>query len=236
MLDIAGLRVSYGAMEVVHGLDLHLEAGDFVTVLGANGAGKTTIMRGICGLASHVSTRFTVAGKEVSKQPTHVRVDAGVSLVPEGREVFPTLSVVENLHAAYDSKRGVTRAFDSAMSQVVALFPRLSERTGQLAGTLSGGEQQMLAIGRALVQEPRVLLLDEPSLGLAPILVDDVMAALTRLNRDGLTILMVEQDTARALAVASRALVIRNGRVVLSEPSRVLQGSSDLLREAIFGA
>jgi len=236
MLDIAGLRVSYGAMEVVHGLDLHLEAGDFVTVLGANGAGKTTMMRGICGLASHVSTRLTVAGKEVSKQRTHVRVDAGISLVPEGREVFPTLSVVENLHAAYDSKRGVTRAFDAAMSQVVALFPRLSERTGQLAGTLSGGEQQMLAIGRALVQEPRVLLLDEPSLGLAPIMVDDVMAALTRLNRDGLTILMVEQDTARALEVASRALVVRNGRVVLSEPSQVLQGSSDLLREAIFGA
>lgn len=236
MLDIAGLRVSYGAMEVVHGLDLHLEAGDFVTVLGANGAGKTTMMRGICGLASHVSTRLTVAGKEVSKQRTHVRVDAGISLVPEGREVFPTLSVVENLHAAYDSKRGVTRAFDAAMSQVVALFPRLSERTGQPAGTLSGGEQQMLAIGRALVQEPRVLLLDEPSLGLAPIMVDDVMAALTRLNRDGLTILMVEQDTARALEVASRALVVRNGRVVLSEPSQVLQGSSDLLREAIFGA
>ena len=236
MLDISELRVSYGAMEVVHGLDLHMEAGDFVTVLGANGAGKTTMMRGICGIASHVATRLTVAGRDIAKQKTHVRVNAGLSLVPEGREVFPTLSVVENLRAAHDSKRDVTRTFDSAMNEVVALFPRLRERVGQMAGTLSGGEQQMLAIGRALVQEPQVLLLDEPSLGLAPIMVDDVMAALDRLNRNGLTILMVEQDTARALDVASRALVLRNGRVVLSEPSSVIRQSTDLLREAIFGA
>jgi len=234
MLDVTNLRVRYGPVEAVHGVDLHLESGEFVAVLGANGAGKTSMMRGILGIADHSLDSYQLAGHEASRLSSHARIEAGISLVPEGREVFPTLTVRDNMRAAWDAKRGTTRSFADALASVTELFPRLSERIGQLAGTLSGGEQQMLAIGRALVQEPTLLLLDEPSLGLAPIIIDSVMEVLAELNRDGMTILMVEQDTERALEVVSRAVVIRNGRKVASGTPAELT-DPETLHAAIFG-
>ena len=235
MLDVKNLRVRYGAVEAVHGLDLHLDEGDFVAVLGANGAGKTSVMRGLLGVAVHSADTYTLGGRDISRLPSHSRVSAGISLVPEGRAIFPSLSVGDNIRAAYDATRGTTQQFAEAMAEVTALFPRLRERIGQLGGTLSGGEQQMLAISRALVQEPAVLLLDEPSLGLAPIMVDDVMEALVKLNARGITILMVEQDTERALEVARRGLVVRNGSQVLAGTAAELS-QGETLREALFGA
>jgi branched-chain amino acid transport system ATP-binding protein len=235
MLELTNLRVRYGAVEVVHGLDLRLDEGEFVAVLGANGAGKSSLMRGIVGVVDHRSDAFLLAGESFARTTSFTRVQAGISLVPEGREVFPTLTVLENLRTANDAKRKPARAFADALAEVTSLFPRLEERLAQKAGTLSGGEQQMLAIGRALVQEPRVLLLDEPSLGLAPVMIDAVFAALTQLNDRGMTILMVEQDTVRALEVVQRAMVLRTGRVVLEGPPAAMEDPS-VLREAVFGS
>jgi len=235
MLEFTDLRVRYGSVEVVHGLGLSLGKGDFVAVLGANGAGKTSMMRGIVGVADHRVASLGLDGRSIARTAAHARVEAGISLVPEGREVFPSLSVLENIRSAFDAKRGTTRDFSDAVREVSSLFPRLQERMAQAAGTLSGGEQQMLAIGRALVQEPRVLLLDEPSLGLAPVMIDDVMAALVTLNERGLTILMVEQDTGRALEVAHRAIILRNGREVMRGGTAELEDPA-VLREAIFGS
>jgi branched-chain amino acid transport system ATP-binding protein len=234
MLEVTNLHVNYGAVEALHGFDLSLDEGDFVAVLGANGAGKTSMMRGLIGIASHSVDSYQLAGKSISRLPSYARVNAGISLVPEGRAVFPSLSVRDNIRAAYDVMRTTLRPFAEAMTEVTALFPRLEERIGQLAGTLSGGEQQMLAISRALVQEPRLLLLDEPSLGLAPIMIDDVMEALVKLNGRGITILMVEQDTERALEVTQRAVVLRNGRQVLAGSSSEL-AEGEALQDALFG-
>ena len=234
MLELTNLHVRYGAVEAVHGISVTLAEGDFVAVLGANGAGKSSMMRALIGVADHTADEFTLAGRDVLPLPSHARVAAGISLVPEGREVFPTLSVRDNLKAAYDVKRNPGRTFADAMDDITSLFPRLQERVGQHAGTLSGGEQQMLAIGRALVQEPILLLLDEPSLGLAPIMIDDVMAALVALNGRGMTILMVEQDTERALEVAQRAMVMRTGREVLAGSAAELR-AADALHHALFG-
>ncbi|HEY4226465.1 MAG TPA: ABC transporter ATP-binding protein [Pseudolysinimonas sp.] len=234
MLDVTDLTVRYGPVEAVHGIDLHLESGEFVAVLGANGAGKTSMMRGILGVADHAVSSYQLAGRDASRLSSHARIEAGISLVPEGREVFPTLTVRDNMRAAWDAKQDTNRTFPEALEYVTKLFPRLNERIGQLAGTLSGGEQQMLVIGRALVQEPTLLLLDEPSLGLAPIIIDSVMEVLADLNREGMTILMVEQDTERALEVVSRALVIRNGREVASGTPQEL-ADPETLHAAIFG-
>lgn len=234
MLEVTRLKVNYGAVEAVHGLDLSLAEGDFVAVLGANGAGKSSMMRGLLGIASHSVDSYTLGGKSVSRLSSFGRVNAGISLVPEGREVFPSLTVRDNLRASFDATRRASRTFSEAMLDVTTLFPRLNERIGQLAGTLSGGEQQMLAIGRALVQEPTLLLLDEPSLGLAPIMIDDVMEALVELNGRGITILMVEQDTERALEIVQRGVVLRNGREVLSGSAmELLEGDS--LKNALLG-
>lgn len=234
MLEVKNLRVSYGAIDALHGFDLSLSEGDFVAVLGANGAGKTSMMRGLIGIANHSVDSYELAGKSISRLPSYARVNAGISLVPEGRAVFPSLSVRDNIRAAYDVMRRNTRSFHDALTEVTALFPRLEERIGQLAGTLSGGEQQMLAISRALVQGPAVLLLDEPSLGLAPIMIDDVMEALVTLNRRGITILMVEQDTEHALQITQRAVVLRNGRQVLAGSSSEL-AKGTAVQDALFG-
>jgi branched-chain amino acid transport system ATP-binding protein len=222
LLAVDDLYVRYGAAEVVHGLSLTVEAGEVVALLGANGAGKTTTLRAVSGLVRPSAGRVLVDGRVVSGAPPHAVVAAGVGHVPEGRRVFARMTVRENLEmGAY--ARGGARAAD--LARVTALFPVLAARSEQLAGTLSGGEQQMLAVARALMGRPRLLLLDEPSMGLAPQVVEELFAVLGGLSADGTAVLLVEQDVELALTVAARGVVLQSGRAVLA-------GSADELRRA----
>ena len=213
LLRVEGLSARYGAVPVLHEVDLEVAAGEAVALLGANGAGKTTTLRAISGLVRPSAGAVRVDGRLLSGRPPHEAVAAGVGHVPEGRRVFARMTVAENLAmGAY--VRG--RPDPADLARVHALFPVLAERSGQLAGTLSGGEQQMLALGRALMGRPRLLLLDEPSLGLAPQVVETVLAAVTSLVADGTAVLLVEQDVGLALGDAAGAHVLATGRMVLS--------------------
>ena len=213
-LQVDRLRVAYGGIEAVKGVSLEVAAGEIVTLIGANGAGKSSTLRGIVRLARGTGS-VRVRGREVSALQTHQVAALGVQLVPEGRGIFPGMSVREHLELGSYLKREKA-GIERRMAQVVTLFPRLGERMKQDAGTLSGGEQQMLAIGRALMADPQILLLDEPSLGLAPKLVAEIFAAIERVASTGLTILLVEQNTRLALETAARAYVLVTGEVVLS--------------------
>ena len=213
-LQIEQLRVSYGGIEAVKGVSLTVAPGEIVSLIGANGAGKSSTLRGIVRLAKGQGS-VRVLGREVSALQTHQVAALGVQLVPEGRGIFPGMTVREHLELGSYLKRE-RAGIERRMAQVVALFPRLGERMKQDAGTLSGGEQQMLAIGRALMADPKILLLDEPSLGLAPKLVAEIFAAIERVASTGLTILLVEQNTRLALETAARAYVLVTGEVLLS--------------------
>ncbi|MFZ5780366.1 MAG: ABC transporter ATP-binding protein [Pseudomonadota bacterium] len=214
MLDVAGLRAGYGAIEVLRGVDLTVGEGEIVALLGSNGAGKSTLNNNVSGLYRPFGGTIRFGGRDIAGTPPMRIVEAGLVQVPEGRRVFPNLSVRENLElGSYRRGRG-SRAAN--LERVLAVFPRLRERLVQSAGTLSGGEQQMLAIGRGLMGEPRLLILDEPSLGLSPLLVEEMFALIERLNRDGLAILLVEQNVVQSLAIAHRAYVLENGRISLS--------------------
>jgi branched-chain amino acid transport system ATP-binding protein len=222
VLTVEGVRVAYGACEALHGVSLEVRAGEVVTLVGANGAGKSTLLRTVSGLLSPKEGRVLFDGAPAHGAPAHALVRRGMSHVPEGRRIFTNLTVRENLElGAY-----VVRSRGEAarrLARVLALFPRLAEREGQAGGTLSGGEQQMLAIGRALMASPRLLLLDEPSLGLAPLLVQEIFREIARINReDGVTILLVEQNAHMALSLASRGYVIETGRIVLEGASKDL--------------
>ncbi|HEY8394119.1 MAG TPA: ABC transporter ATP-binding protein [Thermaerobacter sp.] len=235
LLTIEGLSVSYGAIQAVHDLSLEVREGEIVALLGANGAGKTTTLRTISGLTRPRSGRIIYAGEDITQWPPHRIVAAGLVHVPEGRRVFAPMTVLENLEMGAYGQRDPDRIRER-MRRVFAKFPRLEERKHQLAGTLSGGEQQMLAIGRALMAKPRLLLLDEPSLGLAPLLVREIFATIKEINeRDGVTILLVEQNAHQALQIADRAYVLETGRVVLSGPARELSDNPKV-REAYLGA
>ncbi len=213
LLEVEDLRVRYGAVEVLSGVVLSVAAGEVVALLGANGAGKTTTLRAVSGLVRPAGGDIRLDGRSLVGRGPHEVVAAGVGHVPEGRRVFARMSVRENLAmGAY----GRARPGDADFARVHALFPVLAERAEQAAGTLSGGEQQMLALGRALMGRPRVLLLDEPSLGLAPQVVQTVFAVIEALQEDGTAVLIVEQDVGLALSVAARACVLATGRVVLS--------------------
>ena len=234
MLTVTDLSVSYGASAALAGVSFRIEPGKIVTLIGANGAGKTTTLRTLSGLLRAQSGRIEFLGEDISRLPPHQIVARGLAQVPEGRMVFSNLTVAENLAlGAYrqtDPGR-IARKRDS----VFAMFPRLRERLAQPAGTLSGGEQQMLAIGRALMSEPRLLLLDEPSLGLAPKLISTIFEKIVELNRDhGLTILLVEQNARLALEISHTAYVLETGRVVLQGPSRELRDHPQL-RAAYLG-
>ncbi len=216
MLEVRGLTAGYGSVQVIHGLDLTVETGETVTLLGPNGAGKSTLMGAITGTIRRRGGRVAFEGTDLSGLDSHKIVDAGLRLVPEGRLIFGPFTVRDNLRlGALKLHRGDGRSVEERFEYVYDLFPRLKERSGQLAGTLSGGEQQMLAIGRALMSSPRVLLLDEPFLGLAPMVVQEIRSALEALQELGLTILLVEQKLDIALAVARRAYVLIKGQVVL---------------------
>jgi branched-chain amino acid transport system ATP-binding protein len=214
VLEVKSLRAGYGAIEVLRGVDLAVGAGEIVALLGSNGAGKSTLNNNVCGLYRPLAGTIRFDGKEIADAPSMRIVEAGLIQVPEGRRVFPNLSVRENLELGSYRRGRSARAKN--LDHVLSVFPRLKERLTQPAGTLSGGEQQMLAIGRGLMGEPKLLILDEPSLGLSPLLVEEMFALIGRLNRDGLAILLVEQNVVQSLAIAHRAYVLENGRIALS--------------------
>ena len=231
ILQVSDLSVTYGAIQALKGVSLRLSEGEIVTLIGANGAGKTTTLRAIMGLV-RCSGELTYRGESIRSRATHRLVRDGLVLVPEGRIVFANLSVMENLEMGAYSRRdgGVARDYE----RVFTLFPRLAERRRQTAGTLSGGEQQMLAIGRALMSKPRVLLLDEPSLGLAPIVVHAIFEAIEEIHRDGVPVLLVEQNANAALRHSSRAYVLETGHVALEGPSAEV-AANPRVKEAYLG-
>ena len=214
LLEIGTLRAGYGAVEILRGVDLTVGPGEIVALLGSNGAGKSTLNNNVCGLYRPFGGTIRFDGTDIAGAASTRIVDAGLVQVPEGRRVFPNLSVRENLELGSYRRGKPARAKN--LERAVEIFPRLKERWTQLAGTLSGGEQQMLAIGRGLMSEPRLLILDEPSLGLSPILVEEMFALIGRMNADGLAILLVEQNVVQSLAIAHRAYVLENGRIALS--------------------
>jgi branched-chain amino acid transport system ATP-binding protein len=232
-LQVEGLDVYYGAVHALKGVSLRVEAGEIVTLIGANGAGKTTLLRTISGLVPARAGRVVFEGRDLGRVPAHEIVALGVSQSPEGRMVFANLSVEDNLElGAY--RRRDRAAIQRDREEVFRLFPRLLERHRQLSGTLSGGEQQMLAIGRALMSRPRVLLLDEPSLGIAPLLVRDIFRTIVEINRRGVTVLLVEQNAHMALGIAQRGYVLETGRVVLEDEAGRL-AANDEVRAAYLG-
>ena len=228
LLEIAGLRGGYGPVEVLRGVDLVIHPREVVAVLGSNGAGKSTLNNTVCGLFPAFAGSVRFAGRDITRAGTADSVAAGLIQVPEGRRVFPNLSVLENLELG-SYRRGRERRA-TTLGYVFAAFPRLAERQRQSAGTLSGGEQQMLAIGRGLMGEPRLLILDEPSLGLSPLLVEEMFALIRRLNDDGLAVLLVEQNVGESLAVADRAYVLENGAVRFHGTPAELLANGDLKR------
>ena len=215
MLEVQDLRVAYGKIEALKGISFTVDEGEIVTLVGANGAGKTTTMRTISGLRNVVGGSVTFEGKDITQIPSHERVKLGICQSPEGRGIFPGMTVRENLDmGTYTRKDHKSSAKDAYFARVLELFPRLEERITQLGGTLSGGEQQMLAIGRALMSRPRLLLLDEPSMGLAPKLIAQIFNIITEINKQGTTVLLVEQNASQALRRAHRGYVLETGHVV----------------------
>jgi branched-chain amino acid transport system ATP-binding protein len=216
LLELDDVHVYYGKIEAIRGISFEVDEGEIVTLIGANGAGKSTTLKTISGLRTVAQGEIRFDGQVITRMPGHKRVLAGISQAPEGRGIFPGMTVVENLHMGAYARSG---DFSKDLAKVYDLFPRLAERKRQAGGTLSGGEQQMLAIGRALMSEPKVLLLDEPSMGLAPMLVNQIFSIVEEINRRGTTILLVEQNAQQALKIAHRAYVLETGQIVKSAPA-----------------
>ena len=233
-LEIKDLRVHYGKIEAIKGVSVRVNQGEIVTLIGANGAGKTTILKTISGLRPISSGSITFDGKDINKIPAHKRVDLGISQVPEGRGIFPGMSVLENLEMGKFNRKDRKSEMQEDLDRIYFLFPRLKERTGQAGGTLSGGEQQMLAIGRALMARPKVLLLDEPSMGLAPQMIANIFRIITEINKQGVTILLVEQNAQQALQRAHRAYILETGNVTKEAKAADLL-NDPAVREAYLG-
>ena len=233
MLKIENIDVFYGAIHALKGISVEVHEGEIVTLIGANGAGKSTILRTISGLLKPKAGQITFEGKSIAGVAAQDIVKMSISQVPEGRRVFANMSVLENLElGAYI--RSDSKGIQEDMEKVFERFPRLSERRSQLAGTLSGGEQQMLAMGRALMSRPRLLLLDEPSMGLAPLLVKEIFSIIKEINASGTTVLLVEQNAHMALSIANRAYVLETGRITLSGDAKELAASEEI-RKAYLG-
>jgi len=222
LLEIRDLHVSYGKVEVLHGISLDVGEGEIVALLGSNGAGKTTTLRAVSGLIRPRSGEIAMDGRRLNDLPAHRIVALGLGHVPEGRRIFGALTIEENLRLGGYLIRNDAAAIDERMTRLYETFPRLRERSGQLAGTLSGGEQQMLAIARALMLKPRLVVLDEPSMGLAPKLVRAIFAMIAQIRSEGTSILVVEQNARQALRIASRAYVLESGRIALEGPAQAL--------------
>ena len=233
LLELQDLKVAYGPVEALHGISIEVRPGELVALIGANGAGKTTTLGAVSGLIPAATGKVLFEGDDLAGIPAHQRARRGLVLVPEGRRIFPRLTVLENLRMGAYSRR--QKEIEPDLSKALALFPVLQERAGQLGGTLSGGEQQMLAIARALLAKPRCLLLDEPSLGLAPKAVETILDTLRRLRGEGMTMLLVEQNARAALELADRAYVLETGRIVLEGPGRDLLDNPSV-RRAYLGA
>jgi branched-chain amino acid transport system ATP-binding protein len=232
ILSVKGLEVRYGGIRAVKGVDFAIEAGELVCLIGANGAGKSSTLRGLSGLAAGASGEIAYEGRRVERMPPFQRARAGLVMVPEGRGIFPQLTVEENLAMGAYARRDADVTADH--DRVLELFPRLAERRTQTGGTLSGGEQQMLAIGRAMMSRPKLLLLDEPSMGLAPLAVRRILEAIAAINREGVSVLLVEQNAHAALSLASRGYVMESGLIALSGPSKELL-ADPRVREAYLG-
>ena len=233
MLELKGVSSGYGAIEALKSIDLRIDKGEIVTLIGANGAGKSTTLRSITGLVTPTAGEVIFEGKSLNGMPTHLITALGISMVPEGRAIFANLTVLENLEmGAYLQKDKAQNG--ASLERVFALFPRLKERRNQAGGTLSGGEQQMLAIGRAMMARPRLLLLDEPSLGLAPLLVHAIFGAIDTINKEGTTILLVEQNANAALRHSHRAYVLETGSIVMEGPSERV-AADPRVKEAYLG-
>ena len=231
LLELSGLEVRYGGIRALKGVSLSVDTGEVVTLLGANGAGKTTTLRTISGLLRPAAGTVTFEGEPIDGMPAHQIVALGIGHVPEGRRIFPDMSVVENLEMGAYRRRGSTR---DDMEEVFTLFPELDGRRKQIGGTLSGGEQQMLAIGRALMSKPKLLLLDEPSMGLAPMLVTRIFEIIRDIRKRGTTVLVVEQNAAQALRLADRGYVLEVGEVVMSDNASSLL-TDERVRAAYLG-
>ena len=233
MLEVNNLEVYYGVICALRGISFEVNEGEIVSLIGANGAGKTTMMQSIVGLIPKKAGSVSFMGKDITKTPAHKIVRLGMTQVPEGRRIFQELSVYENLMmGAYTTKD--QQQFKMDLESIYERFPRLSERRNQIAGTLSGGEQQMLAMSRAIMCHPKLLMLDEPSMGLSPLLVDQVFEIIKDINKDGTTILLVEQNAGKSLAISDRAYVMENGSIVLSGTGAEL-AASEKVRKAYLG-
>jgi branched-chain amino acid transport system ATP-binding protein len=228
-LDVRETNVAYGDVQVLWDVALSVAGGELVAVIGSNGAGKTTLLQTIAGLLKPISGRIVLGGRPVTALPAHAICELGIALVPEGGQLFPEMTVLENLQVGAHRPRA-RKSFARNLARAWDLFPRLRERASQLGGTLSGGERQMLAIARALMSEPRLLMLDEPSLGVAPLVVEQISDTLSRLRREGLTVLLVEQNVQEALEIADRAYVLETGRIVREGPARALLADPEVRR------
>lgn len=233
MLEVKDLQVFYGMIQAIKGISFEVNEGETVALIGANGAGKTTTLHTITGLLSPKKGSVVFEGKEITKVPAHKIVSLGMAHVPEGRRVFAQLSVYQNLKMGAYTRKDKTE-IDEMLETVYKRFPRLKERQNQMAGTLSGGEQQMLAMGRALMSKPKIVLLDEPSMGLSPILVNEIFDIIQSLNKAGTTVLLVEQNAKKALSIADRAYVLETGRIVQSGDAQVLL-NDESIKKAYLG-
>jgi branched-chain amino acid transport system ATP-binding protein len=232
MLQFEQVHTHYGAIEALHGVSLNVEKGEIVTLIGANGAGKTTLLMTLCGKPRASSGKIVFEGQDITQRSTHEIMRLGMAISPEGRRVFPSLTVLENLKmGAFFAKND---EIEEGVQHVFGLFPRLKERANQRAGTMSGGEQQMLAIGRALMSKPRLLLLDEPTLGLAPLVIAQIFEIIRTIRDQGVTVFLVEQNANKALGVADRGYVLENGHVVLADTGANLL-ANDAVRKAYLG-
>ncbi|MDR3590631.1 MAG: ABC transporter ATP-binding protein [Negativicutes bacterium] len=234
MLKVENLHTYYGNIHALKGISLEVSAGEIVTLIGSNGAGKTTTVKTIAGLLPSADGYVEFDGQDISETAPDKIVRAGISLVPEGRQVFPYMTVLENLEMGAYTRSGGAAGLKESFDQVYQLFPKLWERRRQQAGTLSGGEQQMLAIGRALMAKPKLLLLDEPSLGLSPLLVESIFSLIKEINRQGMPVLLIEQNARMALMIAHRGYILETGRILLSDAAGELL-SRDEVRKAYLG-
>ncbi|MFP5317081.1 MAG: ABC transporter ATP-binding protein [Acidimicrobiia bacterium] len=234
LLELADVHVHYGKVEALKGISLHVGTGEIVALIGGNGAGKTTTLKTISGVRPLSGGSIRFEGADLATVPAHERVRLGICQAPEGRRIFPGMSVLENLEMGAYVRKAKEGGLDADLDRVFGLFPRLAERRTQSGGTLSGGEQQMLAIGRALMARPKVLLLDEPSMGLAPRLISQIFDIVTEIHQQGTTVLLVEQNAAQALQRSSRAYVLESGRVVKSAAAQALLGD-EAVRAAYLG-
>ena len=235
LLEIKDMTVAYGRIEALHGISISVEEGELVTLIGANGAGKTTTMRAISGVRPLSRGSIFFDGEDITKMKAYKRVIAGIVQSPEGRGVFPGMTVQENLDMGHYGRKFESKAeYQKTLDRVFELFPRLAERRTQVGGTMSGGEQQMVAIGRALMARPRVLLLDEPSMGLAPMVIQQIFRIITEINAQGTTILLVEQNAQQALSRSDRAYILETGEVVKSGPGKELL-ADPAIKEAYLG-